>query len=167
MVDLSNYKFSDSIVSIKLGTAKVVTLYENELCTGNQAIFTENNSCMKTSSSNDAKLLANRSNSISILFQEQIPKDGCIAVYVDACFQGGRQEICDDIADLSKLGFNDNISSIYLGKGVKGVSVFLDPGYEGIGYGIKSTIANLNQGALRMFNDQISSLRIFKWFIST
>lgn len=139
-----------------------VTIYENVNCTGRAFRFPADEPCFSTSTNVDAKNAVNNAVSASIVAATQRPKNGCIAVFSDNCFSGTRQEICGDLPNLASLGFDNKTVSIQLGTGVVGVAVFIDPNYDGLAFGLTKSYANLGQDVTKLFNNSISSLKIFK-----
>lgn len=69
----------------------------------------------------------------SVIVDEQIPPQGCVWLYDDSCISGNKVEVCTDVPDLNdpKYNFGNKTTSIKFGPGVKGVSAYLDPNYEG------------------------------------
>jgi len=67
----------------------------------------------------------------SVVAQPNQPNFGCVWVWNNYCHTGDYREICKDIADMTTIGFNNSISSIQIGIGVKSVSVYLSVNFEG------------------------------------
>lgn len=160
IADLSKNNFNEIISSIKLNTAKEVTLYEDFKCTGKSVTFTKDEKCIDTNACPVIKKMSKRANSLSVL--NDLPPAGCIWVYQDCCYNTGKQEFCNDIDDLTNFNLNDKISSIKFGKDIKSVILYLDANYQGMAYGLNKDSACLLQNDSRIFYTEVSSIRIVK-----
>jgi hypothetical protein len=159
-LDLSERNFSDSISSIKISSAKEVTLYEDINCCGKHWTFSSDEKCIESNDDPSVRKLNKRANSITIL--NDLPAPSCIWVYQDCCFASGKQEFCNDVEDLNKFNLNDKISSIKFGKDIKSVILYLDPIYIGLAYGLNQDSACLLQNDSKIFYLEVSSLRLIK-----
>jgi hypothetical protein len=158
--DLKTVKFANTVSSLKLVGAKAVQLFSDFNCMGTNIILNADNTCLAWDIKTEVQLFIDRSLSLAVSMNE--PPMGCIWVFEDCCYSSGKQEICGDVADLNLFNFNDKISSIQFGFGVKNVVVFLDRNYYGIAFGLDKSHGCMSSVETKLLHKGISSLRIFK-----
>jgi hypothetical protein len=139
-----------------------VSLYSQADCKGRVFRLRDDDQCFSRSENREARDAINNALSVSIIAPLARPKEGCIIIYTDSCFLGADEEICGDVEDLGALGFDDRTVSIAIGPGIKGVTAYIDPHYEGMGFGLRRSSANLNQGVTKLLHNSISSIKIFR-----
>jgi hypothetical protein len=153
-------KFNWNINSLKIGNSTSITLFDTALCKGMSVKVNKDVACFETDTDTQIKKMSKRISAFTHHYDT--PPTGCIWVYDEYCFGKGREEFCGDAEDLMSVGFNDKISSIRFGPGVKSVIVFVDIKFEGLAYGFSKDTGNLDVATTKTFNNAISSLRIFK-----
>jgi c-di-AMP phosphodiesterase-like protein len=149
--------------SLKIGKAIQVAIYSEESCGGDQVTFTKDNSCFYNDSDMNVQRIASRVRSASVIYSEMLSKNDCIAIFSGSCYTGGRQDICNDVADLNL--FNFETGSFILGQGVKSVDIFLNTNFEGIAYGIETSIASFSYGNFKIFVNQMLLLGIISKYL--
>jgi KDEL-tailed cysteine endopeptidase len=145
--------------SMKIGKALKVDFFREADCLGNGGTRVALKEDTPNFTSN-SDFLVNYyiSNAQSVAVSKADPPASCIWVYEDCCYQGGVQEICQDLKDLESIGFDNKISSIRLGNGTRAV-LFYNRNFDGPALGVTNDIACFD-GDARMMNDNTSSISI-------
>ncbi len=116
-----------SIAGFDIGKFTNVKLYfYSENCLGAHYNLDQSVSCFST---NGYPYLVNAVKSIVV--EEQKPPRGCVWVFSQNCISGERLEICNDVPDLNAFNFGNKISSITIGPGISGITIFLSINYQG------------------------------------
>jgi hypothetical protein len=160
--DLGGIGWSGVAKAFKIGKATKAQFFSSKNCVGNygkEYSLSSNEKCFDEMTDWTTSYSIARAQSVAIIMED--PPAGCIWVFQDACYTGGKQEFCNHIPDLGAYyGMNDAISSIRLGKGVV-VSLFIDPNYLGSSWGINKDYAGFEY-PMTSLNDAVSSIRIYK-----
>ncbi len=85
------------------------------------------------------------------------PKKGCIWIYRSYCHSGTPAEICADISDLSRIGYDNSIGSFRLGEGVKSIKVYKFKDYSKSGLIYSSDSISLFNSSM---DKQIMSIKL-------
>ena len=150
------------------GSAKKVTLdsevlmFTDTQCRGQALPLTSDDVCFAKSTVVSHFRANKKVRSFSLVQAKDLPKDNCIAVYTANCYSGKKYEICNDTANLNDLKIDNLSVSIKFGKNVKGITVFIDANFEGLGFGLTQSTTCIDQGASAMVAGKISSIRISK-----
>jgi len=147
--------------SIKLN-GNIVTLYPNMRCFGKGVTFTEDEPCLATSLDPEVKRIAalNKSALVRNPAPAQMPADGCVKVYNDACNLGKNQQLCTDTSDFGKLLVGNNIKSILFGAGVKCVTLYAWSDFTGKSATLCGDSSQFGQGETAYFFNWVVSIKI-------
>jgi C1A family cysteine protease len=160
--DLSGIGWGNQAKSFQIGSkARKVEFFRGKNCMGNYGTdltLTANEKCFSQMNDYIRGYYLQTTASVAVSFED--PPAGCIWVYQDACYLGGKLEICNDVADLRSAQFNDSISSIRFGLGTS-ATLFIDLNFLGSGFGIGKDLAGFDSN-LWMLNDSVTSIRIHR-----
>jgi hypothetical protein len=159
--DLNRNGWWRAAQSMKIAKALKVEFFRAADCLGNggmAAVLKEDTP--NFSSNSDWNVNYFTANAQSVAVSTADPPAGCIWVYEHCCYQGGVQEICQDLTDLGSIGFDEKISSVRLGNGM-GAAFFYNANFNGPAYGVTNDIACFD-GDARMMNDNATSIKIFQ-----
>ncbi len=116
----------------------VKVFFKSEYCTGPYYNLKQSYPCL------NEKNFPNLKNNVkSLIVEEPIIPNGCIWLFEDNCLTGEKLEMCNDVSDLNSLNFGNRISSIAFEIGVKSVSIFLYPNFQGTFGNILANIAGM------------------------
>jgi len=138
-----------------------VTLFTDTDCRGFNFSSASDVSCLSTYGKWESTILDNHAN--SVLIQAKVsPPYGCIWLFDDCCYLATKVEICSDISSFKTASFNDKLSAVQFGSGVKSVTLYREEDYLGSAVGTKTSLTCLDQGEFKLFNNAVRSIRIHR-----
>jgi C1A family cysteine protease len=157
--DLSGIGWGNAAQAFKIGSATKVEFFKKKGCIGNNGDdLTLKQDAVCFNKMDDPLFSTYLKKAQSLAVSKCNPPAGCIWVFQEACYLGGKQEICQDLKNLELINFNDQISSVRLGTGVS-ATFYIDPEFSGTAFGITKDWAGFDSTA-KILNDSVSSIRI-------
>lgn len=151
--DFRNINYNDKPSSMKVGHLTQAEIFEHVNYEGIHKVYTKSVKCFSNAG------FRNKIASSIKLKIRNTPEPGCVIVYSQCNFRGQKREFCGNNSDFRKVNFNDEGSSMKVGKNVE-VHVFEHVDYKGINEVYSKSVSCFQKEGFK--NKILSSIQVGK-----